>query len=116
MAREEILVDVGKRMLESLGYDVVTRTSSIEALELFKAQSDKFDLVITDLTMPKMTGDELVVELLRIKPDIPIILCTGFSAMIDEDKVKAMGMRAFVLKPILKRDIAETIRKVLDGN
>jgi PAS domain S-box-containing protein len=113
---EEILVDVGKIMLESLGYDVVTRTSSIEALELFKAQSDKFDLVITDLTMPKMTGDELAVELLRIKPNMPIMLCTGFSAIIDEDKVKAMGMRAFVLKPILKREIAETIRKVLDGN
>jgi len=112
---EKILVDVGKRMLESIGYDVVTRTSGIEALELFKVQSDKFDLVITDLTMPKMTGDELAVELLRIKADIPIVLCTGFSAMIDEDKAKAMGARAFVLKPILKRDIAETIRKVLDG-
>jgi CheY-like chemotaxis protein/anti-sigma regulatory factor (Ser/Thr protein kinase) len=112
---EEALVDVGKRILESLGYEVVTRTSSIEALELFKAQSDKFDLVITDLTMPKMTGDELAVKLLRIKPDIPIVLCTGFSAMIDEEKAKAMGMRAFVFKPILIRDIAETIRKVLDG-
>jgi len=113
---EGSLVDVGQRILESLGYDVVTRTSGIEALALFKAQPDRFDLVITDLTMPKMTGDELAVELLRIKPGMPIILCTGFSAMIDEDKVKAMGMRAFVFKPILKRDLAETIRKVLDGN
>ena len=107
------LVDMGKKLLESLGYDVVTRTSSIEALELFKARSDNFDLVITDMTMPKMTGDKLAEELLRIKPDIPIILCTGFNSMIDEDKTKAMGIRAFVFKPILKRDIAETIRKVL---
>jgi CheY-like chemotaxis protein len=107
------LVDMGKKLLESLGYDVVTRTSSIEALELFKVRSDNFDLVITDMTMPKMTGDKLAEELLRIKPGIPIILCTDLSAMIDENKTKAMGIQAFVFKPILKRDIAETIREVL---
>jgi CheY-like chemotaxis protein len=102
-------------MLERLGYKVVTKTNSLEALELFRANPNEFDLVITDMTMPKMTGDELAGELLQIKPDIPIILCTGFSAMIDEDKARAMGIRAFIFKPILKRDIAETIRKVLDG-
>jgi len=111
---EETLVDIGKSLLESLGYDVVTETSSIEALKLFKAQVDRFDLVITDMTMPKMTGDKLAGEVLQIKPDIPIILCTGFSAMIDEDKAKAMGIRAFIFKPILRRDIAEAVRKVLD--
>ena len=111
---EKPLVDIGRRMLESLGYDVVTKNSSIEALELFKVQSDRFDLVVTDLTMPKMTGYDLARELLRIKPGIPIILCTGFSSLIYEDEAKGMGIRAFVYKPILKRDIAEAIRKVFD--
>jgi CheY-like chemotaxis protein len=104
---------MGKKVIESLGYDVVTRTSSIEALELFKTRSDNFDLVITDMTMPKMTGEVLTNELKRIRPDIPVILCTGFSSMIDEYKAKAMGIQAFVFKPILKRNIAETIREVL---
>jgi CheY-like chemotaxis protein len=111
---ESVLVDMGKQILESLGYDVITRTSSIEALELFKAQPDRFELVITDMTMPNMTGDDLAQELMHIKPNIPIILCTGFSATIDEQKARAMGIRAFVLKPIVKREIAATIRKVLD--
>jgi CheY-like chemotaxis protein len=112
---EQSLADIAKRLLESLGYDVTTRTSSLEALELFKAKSDRFDLVITDMTMPKMTGDRLAEELLRIKPDIPVILCTGLGAMIDKDKAKAMGVRAFVFKPILMRDMAAAIRKVLDN-
>jgi len=87
--------------LEALGYDVQTRTSSIEALELFKAQRDRFDLVITDMTMPNMTGEDLAQALMPIKPSIPIILCTGFSAKIDDRKASAMGIRAFVLKPIV---------------
>ena len=94
---------------------VVTRTSSIEALELFKAQKDKFDLVITDMTMPQMTGEKLAKALIRLRPDIPVILCTGFSTKIDEKKAMAMGIRAFVSKPVLKREIAETVRAVLDG-
>ncbi len=112
---EEPLTDIGKKLLESLGYDVVTRASGIEALELFKSDPERFDVVITDLTMPKLTGDKLAEQLLKIKPDIPIILCTGFSSMTDEDKAKAMGISAFIYKPILKRDIAEAIRKVMDG-
>jgi CheY-like chemotaxis protein/two-component sensor histidine kinase len=107
------LVDMGKKLLESLGYDVVTRTSSIEALELFKARSDHFDLVITDMTMPNMTGENLAKEFIKIEPDIPVILCTGFSAGINEDKARTMGIQALVYKPILKRDLAETIREVL---
>jgi len=112
---EPAIANMGKQILESLGYDVTARTSSIEALELFKAQKNRFDLVITDQTMPQMTGDKLAGELIRIKPDIPVILCTGFSIRIDEKKVMAMGVKAFVSKPILKRVIAETIRSVLDG-
>jgi CheY-like chemotaxis protein len=112
---ESVLVNMGKQIFESLGYEVVTRTSSIEALELFKNQPDRFDLVITDMTMPNMTGEDLAQELMRIKPNIPIILCTGFSAKIDGQKASAQGIRALVLKPIVKREIATTVRKVLDG-
>ena len=112
---ESVLVNIGKQIFESLGYEVATRTSSIEALELFKNQPDRFDLVITDMTMPNMTGEDLAQELMRIKPDIPIILCTGFSAKIDAQKAGAQGIRALVLKPIVKREIATTVRKVLDG-
>ena len=113
---EQTLTDLGKQMLESLGYDVAVRTSGIEALELFKNKPDEFDLVITDLTMPNMTGDKLAKELMVVRPDIPVILCTGFSARMDEKKASAMGIREFVYKPMLKRDIAETIKKVMDGN
>ncbi len=112
---EPALTNIGKLVLGSLGYNVETRTSSIEALELFKNQPDRFDLVITDMTMPNMTGEDLAQELMGIKPNIPIILCTGFSAKIDEQKASAMGIRAFVLKPIVRQKIATTVRKVLDG-
>jgi two-component system cell cycle sensor histidine kinase/response regulator CckA len=111
---EPTIVNMGRQILSSLGYDVVTRTSSIEALEYFKARPNNFDLIITDMTMPKMTGDILASELMKVKPNIPIILCTGFSARIDDKKAMAMGIRAFVSKPILKHEIAQTIRKVLD--
>ena len=82
---------------------------------MFKAQPDKFDLVITDMTMPNMTGDRLARKLMEIRPDVRIILCTGFSDLIDEDKAKEIGIRAFVMKPIMVREISETIRKVLGG-
>jgi len=111
---EPAIVDIGKRMLESLGYTVVTRTSPIEALEAFKAQPDRFDLVITDMTMPKMTGDELAKKLMKIRPDIPIIVCTGFSERINEDKAKALGIRKLVLKPVVQREMANAVRKALD--
>ena len=82
-------------------------------MELFKAKADGLDLVITDMTMPNMTGDELARELIYIKPEIPVILCTGYSARINQQQAAAVGIRAFVSKPVLKRDIAETIRDVL---
>ena len=101
-------------MLVSLGYQVTARTSSIEALELFKAKAGSFDLVITDMTMPNMTGVELAKELIGIRSDIPVILCTGYSARINPKQAEAMGIRALVSKPVLKKDIAQTIRNVLD--
>jgi two-component system cell cycle sensor histidine kinase/response regulator CckA len=111
---EQAMVDMGKQMLEALGYKVAAKTSGTEALEVFRAHPDKFDLVITDQTMPNVTGEMLAQELMRIRPDIPIILCTGYSEVITEEKAKAMGIREFVMKPIVTRNIAETIRSVLD--
>ena len=111
---EPVLVEIGKQMLERLGYEVTTRTSSIEALELFRAKPDQFDLVITDMTMPNMTGDKLSRELMQIRSDIPVIICTGYSERITEDKAKGMGIKAFVMKPIVIRDLANTVRKALD--
>ena len=112
---KQTLLNMGKQMLESLGYKVTAKTSSVEALKLFKTQPDKFDLVITDMTMPNITGEELAKEVLEIRPDIPVILCTGFSAKIDKKKEKAVGFRALLFKPILKWQMAETIREVLDS-
>lgn len=111
---EQAIVDMGKQMLEALGYKVVAKTSSTEALEAFRAHPDKFDIVITDQAMPHITGEMLAKKLMRIRHDIPIILCTGYSEVITEEKAKAMGIREFVMKPIVTRDIAETIRNVLD--
>jgi PAS domain S-box-containing protein len=101
------------RMLEKLGYNVVAKTDSLEALDLFQSEPDAFDLVITDQTMPKMTGDKLVRSILSIRPDIPVILCTGFSEVIDADEAKALGIREFVMKPFTVREMAEKIRKGL---
>jgi PAS domain S-box-containing protein len=111
---EAAIIEVAKKMLGRLGYEVITRTSSTDALELFRSQPDQFDIVITDMTMPNMTGKELTKELMSIRPDIPVILCTGFSEQIDERKAYEMGIRAFVMKPIAVSEIANTLRDVLD--
>jgi PAS domain S-box-containing protein len=111
---EEQIVNMARQMLEDLGYHVTPRTSSVEALEAFRARPDEFDLVITDMTMPNMTGAELAPRLLEIRSDIPIILCTGFSEIMDENKAKAIGIREYVMKPIVRDEIAGTIRKVMD--
>ncbi len=111
---EKALAELGRQILKRLGYNVTTRTSSIEALELFMAQPDKFDLVITDMTMPNMTGDELAAKMMEIRADIPVILCTGYSERISKDKAHEIGIKEFVLKPIIMSDMALTVRKVLD--
>ncbi len=110
---EQTLVQIGQQMLERLGYTVVSRTSPIEASKAFRANPDGFDLVITDQTMPNMTGDKLAKQLMDIKPEIPIILCSGFSELTDEKRARAMGIRAYVMKPLVMSDLAQTIRKVL---
>jgi len=111
---EQALANMGRQMLERLGYDVVAKTGSIEALTLLKTQPDRFDLVITDVTMPGMTGDRLTQELMRIRPDIPVILCTEYSERVSKENAEAMGIRAYVMKPFVKKDLAAKVREVLD--
>ena len=111
---EKALVDIGVQLLEHLGYRVTARTSSIEALEAFRHQPEKFDLVITDQTMPNMTGEMLTRELLHIRPDIPILLCTGYSELLSEAQAKALGVRRLIMKPFVIREMSEAIRQVLD--
>ncbi len=109
---EEALAQLGHLLLTGLGYDVVTCTSSVEALEAFRAQPDRFDLVITDQTMPDMTGDVLVCALRQMRPDLPIIVCTGFSQRLMAGQAEAIGIDAVCLKPLVARDLARTIRQV----
>ncbi|MCU0540170.1 MAG: ATP-binding protein [Desulfobacterales bacterium] len=110
---EKMLVDIGEKILQRLGYQVVSRTSPMEALELFRAKPDHFDLVVTDQTMPGMTGDLLAREMMHIRPDIPIVVCTGYSQGLDPERARQRGIKAFVMKPILIQDIAAAIRKAL---
>jgi PAS domain S-box-containing protein len=111
---ETCVVNVIKRLLERLGYQVTSKTSSIEALELFRAQPNAFELIITDQTMPDMTGEQLAKELIDLKPEVMIILCTGYSPNIDVAKSKALGIKEFIMKPIDKKELAIKIRRVLD--
>jgi PAS domain S-box-containing protein len=112
---EQAIVEIGQKFLEYLGYEVVVRTSSLEALELFRAKADQFDLVITDMTMPNLTGEGLARGILGIRPGMPIILCTGFSEHMSGEKAKALGIREFVLKPLVVMDLAKAIRRSLDS-
>lgn len=110
---EEDLLTAQGKIFERLGYKVETNSSSISALEAFRKNPDAYDIVITDQTMPKMTGSTLAKELMSIKPDIPIILCTGFSDIVSEEDAKAIGIKEFVMKPIVVREIAEKVRAIL---
>ena len=106
---------MGDQMLTRLGYRVKTRTSSLEALELFRAKPNFFDLVETDMTMPNMTGAELTREVLSLRPELPIIMTTGYSETIDEEKAKRIGITKFLLKPVKKKLLAKELRMVLDN-
>jgi PAS domain S-box-containing protein len=112
---EEALVEMGHETLTGLGYHVESRTSSREALSLLRLDPSRFDLLITDHTMRDMTGIELAREVLAVRPDMKVILCTGFSHTVSEESAQAAGIKAFAMKPLTKREIARTIRKVLDG-
>ena len=111
---EPATANVIKTVLERLGYTVQIRTNSLEALEVFRSDPYGFDLIITDMTMPYMTGKELASQILRIRPDVPVILCSGFSEQMDGEKAAKLGIRAFVMKPVVRSELAQIIRKVLD--
>jgi CheY-like chemotaxis protein/two-component sensor histidine kinase len=111
---EEAIIKMEKQMLERLGYVVTSRTGSKEALKTFKTNPDKFDLIISDMTMPNMTGVQLAKEIKSIKPDTPFIICTGFSNQINEETTMGSVIQGYLAKPVLKREIAQTIRDVLD--
>jgi len=113
---EEAILTMEKQMLERLGYKVTTSVSSLEALDAFRANPGRFDIVITDMAMPNIAGDKLSAELTKIRSDIPILLCTGFSETISEEKAASLGIKGFLLKPIVMKDLAGKIRKVLDEN
>jgi len=111
---EEEILTMEKKMLERLGYQVTSCVSSIEAFDAFRDSPDKFDILITDMAMPDMPGDKLSSELTKIRSDIPVLLCTGFSETMSEEKAASLGIKGFLLKPIVMKDLSHKIREVLD--
>ena len=99
--------------IETLGYETVSRYSSTDALEAFRARPESFDLVITDMTMPHMTGIDLAKEIFRIRPQTPLVLCTGFSETVDEDKAKLLGIKKLLMKPVSMRDLAVIVSEII---
>lgn len=110
---ETSIAEMGKAMLSGLGYRVTARTNPLEALEEFRSRPDDFDLLITDQTMPKMSGVQLAQEARKIRPDLPVILCTGYSAAIGEETALEQGIGHFLMKPLTMRVLADTVRKAL---
>ncbi len=111
---EPVLVELGKEMLERLGYRVEVRQNPREALAAFTRTPNRYDLVITDMTMPHMTGDVLSEKLMAVRPDIPIIVCTGFSEQINPEKAKRIGIRDLLMKPVSMEDLSRSIHRALN--
>jgi DNA-binding NtrC family response regulator len=112
---EEGIIELGRAMLEQQGYRVTTKANAIEALAFVKSGPDEIDLVITDQAMPKMSGTELTAEIKKIRADIPVILCTGFSKKVSsEEEAKAFGITRLIMKPLDRQDLADIVRKTLD--
>ena len=111
---EPTVARLEQQMLERLGYQITCLTSSLDAVSVFSSNQNAFDMVITDMTMPNMTGDQLAKEILSIKPDIPIIICTGFSERINKENAQAVGIKGFLMKPVVRSDLARMVRTVLD--
>ncbi len=110
---EEALALLGQKMLISLGYDVSIKTNPLEVLEAFRSDPYGLDLLVTDMTMPGLRGDELAKELLAIRPDLPIILCTGFSELMNETLARKIGIGEFLMKPFTKQNLAKAVRNLL---
>jgi len=111
---EQVLLDMNAGMLQRLGYRVTAKSSGFEALAAFNADPKSFDAVLSDQTMPGLTGEQLAGHILALRPDIPFMLCTGYSALISEEKIAALGIRGLAMKPLAKRDVAILIRQALD--
>jgi len=111
---EESMVNLNRQRLERLGYQVKSTTKPLQALEWFSADPDHFDVIITDMTMPRMTGDRLTKEILTIRPEMPVIICTGYSERMSEKDAEAFGVRKYIEKPIDTRNLAAALREVLD--
>ena len=112
---DPMLANIGEQMLTIKGYTVSTMTDSVNALKLFAANADRFDLVITDQTMPGLTGKQLIQEVKKIKPEIPSIICTGYSSKIDEEKAAKLGASTFLMKPLDMPILLQTVKRMLDG-
>jgi CheY-like chemotaxis protein len=112
---EALIVEIYEGMLKHLGYDVTAMTSSIEAWRLFETQPHRFDLVITDMTMPQLTGDVLSARILKLRPDIPIILYTGYSDRLSQQQANIMGIKKYLKKPVVIQQLAGAIRETLDA-
>lgn len=108
------LLKLGERIIQGLGYNVISHTKSTDALEIFRDLPNQFDLVITDYRMPEMNGAELSKEILKITPDIPIIMCSGFSSDFSEEDANTLGINWFIRKPLMKKDFAKLIEEALD--
>ena len=111
---EKDLVVIGSEMLQRLGYRVTAITVSSDALETFKLDPCRFDVVVTDYNMPGLTGDQMAKEMLSIRRDTPIIVCTGFSEVFDQQRAQALGIRQILMKPVTMQAIAEAVREALE--
>jgi CheY-like chemotaxis protein len=111
---EPNIINLYSSMLEMLGYRVVVVSNALAALEIFRKEAASFDLVMTDMTMPKLTGDKLTQEIRKVRPEIPVILCTGFSEKLDTNLLTTLEINAFLEKPLTMADMAQKIRQVLD--
>ena len=107
------LLKLGEKIIERLGYNVISQQNAKDALEIFKDLPSQFDLVITDYRMPQMTGAELSEEILKISPDMPIILCSGYSSDFGEQEAAELGIGWFMRKPLMNKDFATLIEKAL---
>jgi CheY-like chemotaxis protein/two-component sensor histidine kinase len=111
---EPPIAELFQSALEGPGYTVTVRVSSLDALEAFRENPDMFDMVVSDMSMPHMTGDQLAHEIRRIRPKMPIVICTGFSERINKEKAEESGVNGFLLKPVVISEMADVIRKVFD--
>jgi CheY-like chemotaxis protein len=110
-----MLVEVLQGMLRLLGYRVTATTSSLNALRFLESDPSAFDLVITDMTMPEMAGDRLTAKMRTIRPELPVIICTGFNRRLNDNKPETFAVQAILMKPVEQPDLARTVREVLDG-